>query len=82
MDEAADEVIVMVMNTAGEPPAGVKLETEVLRGRPGLSLIDESKSADLVVVGSRGRGGFTELLLGSVTAEVAAHSHCPVAVIR
>ena len=82
MDEAAEEVIQMVLNTAGQPPAGVELETEVLRGRPGLSLIDESHSADLVVVGSRGRGGFTELLLGSVTSEVAAHSHCPVAVIR
>jgi nucleotide-binding universal stress UspA family protein len=82
MDEAAEEVIELVLHTAGEPPAGVEVETEVLRGRPGLSLIDESHAADLVVVGSRGRGGFTELLLGSVTSEVAAHSHCPVAVIR
>jgi nucleotide-binding universal stress UspA family protein len=82
MDDAAGEVIELVMNTAGEPPAGVTIETEALRGRPGLSLIDESRRADMVVVGSRGRGGFTELLLGSVTAEVAAHSHCPVAVIR
>jgi nucleotide-binding universal stress UspA family protein len=82
MDEAADEVIELVLNTAGPAPDGVELDTEVLRGRPGLSLIDESRTADLVVVGSRGRGGFAELLLGSVTSEVAAHSHCPVAVIR
>ena len=45
-------------------------------------MLEASEDADLVVIGSRGRGGFRGLLLGSVGAQVAAHSGCPVAVIR
>lgn len=45
-------------------------------------LLSQSKGADLVVVGSRGRGGFTGLLLGSVSQQVAHHASCPVVIIR
>jgi len=82
MDAAAQAEIDHVLAAAGPPPEGVELVSEPVRGTPGFALIEESRDADLVVLGSRGHGGFSELLLGSTTAEVSAHSHCPVAVVR
>jgi nucleotide-binding universal stress UspA family protein len=46
------------------------------------ALVERSKDARLVVTGSRGHGGFTGLLLGSVSLKVATHAHCPVVIIR
>ena len=50
-------------------------------GSPAAALIDESAAADLLVVGSRGTGGFTDLLVGSTTLHVASHAHCPVVAV-
>ncbi len=82
MDAAALEVVGHVLAAAGTPPTGVTVVPEALRGTPGFAMIEASRNADLVIVGTRGRGGIAELLLGSTSAELAAHSHCPVAVIR
>lgn len=60
----------------------VSVQVQVVRGRPGTALVDASKQAGLVVVGSRGRGGFTGLLLGSTSKHVLRESHCPVIVTR
>jgi nucleotide-binding universal stress UspA family protein len=62
--------------------AGVEVERVVIDDRhPAEALVDASDDADLLVVGSRGRGGFKQLLLGSVSHAVVLHATCPVVVV-
>lgn len=49
---------------------------------PASAILDAAKDADLIVVGSRGHGGFPGLHLGSVSTQVANHAHCPVLVVH
>ena len=60
----------------------VEIEQRVVEGSPAAVLIDAAEGADLLVVGSRGLGGFTGLLLGSVSQHCVAHAPCPVLVVR
>jgi nucleotide-binding universal stress UspA family protein len=61
---------------------GADLHTKLVHSHPAQALIDESAGAELVVVGSRGRGGFAGMLLGSVSQAVLQHAGCPVAVVH
>jgi nucleotide-binding universal stress UspA family protein len=61
---------------------GVTIEHRVEQGAPAGVLVGESRTADLLVVGSRGHGGFAQLLLGSVSQQCAQHAFCPVVIVR
>lgn len=58
------------------------LEVTVREGNPARVLLDASKDASMLVVGSRGRGGFAGLLLGSVSSACGEHATCPVLVVH
>jgi nucleotide-binding universal stress UspA family protein len=63
--------------------SGLDVEwTVVPDKKPSRALVERSSDADLVVVGSRGRGGFAGLRLGSVSEQVTRHARCPVLVVR
>ena len=79
--EIEDQLAKIVTDVFGDKaPAG--LTRRVLEGSAASCLVSESKDAQLVVVGSRGHGGFAGLLLGSVSAKVAEHAACPVLVVH
>jgi nucleotide-binding universal stress UspA family protein len=75
---AAQAELDTVLAGAKEPAT----ELLVCEGDPAQVLIEESREADMLVVGFRGRGSLTGALLGSVSRDCASHAHCPVTVVR
>lgn len=59
----------------------LEISPKIARGHPSTELIERSESAQLLVVGSRGRGAVATTLLGSISADVSTHAHCPVVVV-
>lgn len=63
-------------------PGHVEITDEVVEGDPATVLIHRSSNADMLVVGTRGRGGFAGLLLGSVSQRCSQQATCPVLIAR
>jgi len=82
LERQAGEHLAEAAAIVGEAAAGVQVQQQVRGGEPPVVLRAESERAALVVLGTRGRGGFGALLLGSVAISVAAHAACPVVVVR
>lgn len=76
--EVIDKAIAAAL---GDEPS-VAIERQVAYGHPVEVLVAESAEADLLVVGSRGHGGFSGMMLGSVGMHCVTHAHCPVTVVR
>jgi nucleotide-binding universal stress UspA family protein len=82
LEAAARNLVTKVVDDVvgpGDPPVTVRVE--IGEGSPADVLVKVAGDADLSVVGSRGRGGFAGLLLGSVSQQVAHHAPCPVAIV-
>ncbi len=80
-EHEAHEVLERAAATAPSTE-GLEVEWLGVPGNPAEVLIEASRNAKLLVVGSRGRGGFIGLLMGSVSSQCVHHSHCPVLVVR
>jgi nucleotide-binding universal stress UspA family protein len=84
-DQTSDELGHMLdAAVAGLEQPGLAVERTLLHGRPATLIVERAAEfrAELVVIGSRGRGPLTSMLLGSVSAEVVDHAPCPVLVVR
>jgi nucleotide-binding universal stress UspA family protein len=79
---AAEELVENVTSDVNGEADDVEIERRVVEGAPGAALVAESRGAELLVVGSRGHGGFAGLLLGSVSQQCAHHAACPVVIVR
>jgi nucleotide-binding universal stress UspA family protein len=80
-DEARRVLTSTLEGADGETLAGVEVEQEIVEGRAAQVLIEAARGAALLVVGSRGRGGFAGLLLGSVSQQCAQHPPCPLVIL-
>lgn len=82
LGKLAEKVLTEAIGSAAVPGGAVRIIPVVREGNAAQVLIDAAGGAELLVVGSRGYGGFTEALLGSVSQHCVHHAPCPVVIIR
>jgi nucleotide-binding universal stress UspA family protein len=80
--EIAEKIVADAVSTALDPASDVPVRARIAQGHAAQVLLGASAGASLLVVGSRGHGGFTEALLGSVSQHCVQHAPCPVVVVR
>lgn len=81
-EKDAEEILADAAKAVFEQTAPTWVTRTTRQGNPAEVLIHESEGADMLVLGSRGHGGFAGLLLGSVSMACAEHAHCPVLIIH
>jgi nucleotide-binding universal stress UspA family protein len=82
LETQARKMLAEVRSQAGDEAAGVEVREMIGEGPPAKVLLETAKDADLLVIGSRGRGGFASAVLGSVSLACVLHARCPVLVFR
>ncbi|GIJ76471.1 Nucleotide-binding universal stress protein, UspA family [Micromonospora phaseoli] len=78
----AEQLVADAVDEAETIAPGLRVTGEIIDGEPTALLLDEAPSAELIVIGDRGLGGFTALVVGSVAVKLAAYADCPVLVAR
>ena len=80
-ENVAEEALKASIASVAAEAAGVEVTTRVGQGQAADVLLEAAAGAELLVVGSRGLGGFRGLLLGSVSQQCAHHAPCPVVIV-
>ncbi len=79
---SAAQVLAAAISQTVDLASPVKVSSTVREGNAAQVLLEAADGADLLVVGSRGHGGFAEALLGSVSQHCVHHAPCPVVIVR
>ena len=82
LEQAVARALASATQRAAQTDPDLAVTTEVLAGSPAQALLKAAADASLLVVGSRGAGGFTAMILGSVSRYLATRAPCPVVVAR
>ena len=81
LEKIAEERLDDVCTAVAPALEGLEVKRALVEGPPVSSLVEAAQGAELLVVGTRGHGGFAGLLLGSVSQQLAHHSPCPIVIV-